>query len=90
MDARTTHVDFFFEGHAAGYFLNAEPASTGQCSYMPYRTLAHYRLGQAVTSAGPQTCYYVSDGKKRTFTVIKIPSYGVLDVAVSSQEEDHY
>ena len=81
MNSAAEHVDFFFERDVVGYFVDGMPTASGLYSYMPYRGIGHYRLVQALKSAGPQNCYYVVDGQKHGFTVVKIPSYGVLEVA---------
>jgi len=73
--------EFFFEEFVVGHFEHHTPCSPGQYRYMPFRGLAHFRLVQALTSSGSQRCYYVVEGEKRYFTVVTLPSYGILQVA---------
>jgi len=77
-DAKT----FFFEGNPVGYFLEDQlPASPGSYKYMPYRGPGHYKLGQALSSRGPQRCHYFLNGEPRNFTVVSFVSYGLLELS---------
>jgi len=71
----------FFEDYAVGYFEDQFPSLPGQCRYMPFRGLGHYRLGKALASSGSQRCYYFAAGEKRYFTVERLPSLHVLEVS---------
>lgn len=75
-----THSDFFFGNEVVGYFVVNPPTHSGRFVYMPYRGPGHFHLGAALKNAGPQQCHYVADGKRKTFKVIRIPSYGVLEI----------
>ena len=78
MHSGSEHKEFFFEEHAVGYFEDQLPSSPGQYRYMPFRGPGHLRLVEAFASSGSQRCYYVIEGEKRYFTVLKTPSHGVL------------
>jgi len=78
MHSGSEHKEFFFEEHAVGYFEDQLPSSPGQYRYMPFRGPAHLRLVEALASSGSQRCYYVIEGEKRYFTVLRTPSHGVL------------
>jgi hypothetical protein len=71
---------FFFEEHAVGYFEDQYPSSPGQYRYMALRGMGHYRLGQALASFGSQRCYYLTEGEKHTFTVLRMKS-SILQVS---------
>ena len=71
----------FFENNPVGYFIEEPlPSAPGRYQYMPYRGVAHYKLGVALKS-GPQRCHYLVDGKKHPFTVVTWISYGVLELS---------
>jgi hypothetical protein len=75
-------MSFFFDGAPAGYFERDQfPSEPGSYRYKPYRGNAHYRLMQSLKSTGPQRCHYLIEGTKHFFTVLKCPSYGVLELA---------
>ena len=77
-DAKT----FFFEDNPVGYFLEDQlPTKSGHYKYMPYRGPGHYKLGQALSSKGPQRCHYVQNGEAHDFTVVLFVAYGLLELA---------
>ena len=73
---------FFFQNNPVGYFQDAElPSRPGTYHYMPYRSVGHYRLHQALQTSGPQRCHYLLNGKERHFTVKSCPAYGRPELA---------
>ncbi len=53
-----------FEGQLAGLFLSeACPETPGDYSYMPVRSLAHYKLGVAVRSGQPAQCTWTTKSR---------------------------
>ena len=78
MHSGSEHKEFFFEEHAIGFFEDQLPSSPGEYRYMPSGGSGHFRLMEALASSGSQRCYYVIEGEKRYFTVLKTPCHGVL------------
>jgi hypothetical protein len=73
---------FFFEDSPVGYFEGDQlPPAAGRHRYIPYRSVAHYRLIGALKSVGLQRCHYVVAGRKHYFTVQAWASYGLLELA---------
>ena len=88
MHSGSGHKEFFFEEHAAGYFEDQLPSSPGQYRYMPFRGPGHLRLVEALASSGSQRCYYVIEGEKHYFIVLKNPSHGVLLVHAHGSHQE--
>jgi hypothetical protein len=86
MHSGSEHKEFFFEDHAVGYFEDQLPSSPGEYRYMPFRG-PHLRLVEALASSGSQRCYYMIEGKKQYFIVLKTPSHGVLLVHAHTLDE---
>ena len=81
---------FYFESGAVGYFLDRPlPSLPGRFRYMPYRSVAHYKLIGAVKSVGPQRCHYVANSNNRWFKVVVWISYGVLELSDFEPLEVH-
>lgn len=69
---------FFFEEHAVGCFEGQLPSSPGEYRYVPLDGTAYRRLLEMLASRGPQRCYYVLDGEKQYFVVMKAPNHDAL------------
>src|SRR5262249_62080621 len=77
-----TQNPFFLEAIPAASSREPHPpASPGSYKYMPYRGPGHYKLGQALSSRGPQRCHYFLNGEPRNFTVVSFVSYGLLELS---------
>ena len=73
-------LNFFFADGPAGYFEDAEyPKESGRYKYVPYRSVYHHKLQQALSSDRPQWCYYEAGDARRYFQV-RSPSYGLLEL----------
>jgi hypothetical protein len=71
-------LDFSFEGILAGRFEGPDPPrSAGRHRYMPYRSVGHLRMGQALAN-GPARCSFEDAGSRYDFVVASVPEYGVL------------
>jgi hypothetical protein len=79
--------EFFFEEQAVGYFEDQLPSSPGQYRYMPLPGPGHLRLVDALASSGSQHCYYMNEGKKHYFIVLKASSQGNLLVHAHARVE---
>jgi len=79
-------IQFFFEEQAAGCFESQPPSSPGQYRYFPWGS-GHSNLIKALTSSGPQLCYYIMEGKKHYFIVFKVGSNGTLIVHAHTPHE---
>ena len=77
MHSGSESKEFFFEEQAVGYFEDQLPSTPGQYRYVPFRGFGHLRLVEALAS-GSQRCYYVNEGKKHYFIVLKASSHGIL------------
>lgn len=69
---------FFFEEHAVGCFEGQLPSSPGEYRYIPLSGSGHLRLLGMLASTGAQRCYYLLDGEKHYFIVIKAARREVL------------
>jgi hypothetical protein len=69
---------FFFGEQPAGCFEDQFPLSSGQYRYKPLDGPGHHRLIKALSSSGPQRCYYLSEGRRHYFMVLSTASDGVL------------
>jgi len=78
MNSGSEHKQFFFEEQPVGYFEDELPSSPGEYRYMPFRGPGHPRLVEALASSGSQHCYYMMEGKKHYFIVLKAPSHGIV------------
>jgi hypothetical protein len=87
MHSGSEQNQFFFEDHAVGYFEDQLPSSPGEYRYMPFRGPGHFRLVEALASSGSQRCYYLIEGKKQYFIVLKTSNHGVLLVHAHTHHE---
>jgi hypothetical protein len=78
MHSGSEDKQFFFEEQPAGYFEDELPSSPGEYRYMPLRGPGHLRLVEALASSGSQRCYYLVEGKKQYFIVLKALSDGMV------------
>ncbi|HTM38452.1 MAG TPA: hypothetical protein VL156_16995 [Terriglobales bacterium] len=78
MNSGSEHKQFFFEEQPVGYFEDELPSSPGEYRYLPLRGPGHLRWIEALASSGSQRCYYMIEGKKQYFIVLKAPSHGVV------------
>ena len=79
--------EFFFEEQTAGYFEDQLPSAPGQYRYIPFPGPGHLRLVEALASSGSQHCYYMKEGKKHYFIVLRASSHGILLVHAHTRVE---
>ena len=79
-DSRHKRLDFLFGNEVVGYFVTSLPTRSGRFPYIPYRGPGHFHLGEALQKYGPQECHYVTGEKTQTFKIMRIASYGVLEI----------
>lgn len=74
--------EFVFGNQPVGLFRHGiSPAADGVYEYEPYRGPGHYSLQQELKSSHIPRCYYDSRQRRVSFSVVKCPSYGLLELA---------
>ena len=72
-------LEFFYGRLVVGYFDQGQsPHTPGLHHYVPYRSVGHYKLTQAVRSGDKPLCYYESGGTRVLFQVRDFAEYGVM------------